>query len=89
MKKFVVCCSLCLMFAFTGGLSYAISKGRAERFAQRYSTISLSPLKGQLVFFIDGNFKPCWLFRGEYMDALTGAIFDIYVSFLGTVINTE
>ena len=66
--------------------SYSVSKGRAERIAQA-SKMPISPLKGGLIVLVDDEFLPCWVFRGEYENAMTGATFDVYVSLFGRVLK--
>ena len=83
-KILIVCCIL--VFILVGGfsLSYSTSKRRAETIALG-SKAPISPLEGQLVLFIGDDFIPCWVFRGEYKYAITGATFDVYVSIFGRV----
>ena len=49
--------------------------------------MSISSLRGHFLLFLRGK-GPCWLFSGTYLDALTGATFDVYVSLLGKVFKT-
>ena len=72
---------------FTTGLSsYLVAKNSANNVALAYEG-SLSPLKGQLVLFGDDPLTPCWVFRAEYGNVITGATFDVYVSFFGKVLK--
>ena len=81
-----MCCLILVIVVAGVFLSYSVSKEQAEEVAQRHQG-SVSPLKGQLVLFIGDDFSPCWVFRGEYEDALTGATFDVYVSVFGRIIR--
>ncbi|MCP4396204.1 MAG: hypothetical protein GY801_02685 [bacterium] len=89
LRKILVCCSVILIVMGGGWLSYSVSKKHAGDFARSYYKGELSPLHGQIILFIDGDLKPCWLFRWEYDDAWTGATFDVYISLFGTVLNAE
>lgn len=85
MKKMVISI---ILFIFTfvgiGFISYSISKERANAFLEKQTyKEQISPLRGQLVVFVNGKFNPCWIFRGEFKDAITGATFDVYVSLSG------
>ncbi len=86
MKKFVkwavilftiICCMAPVSFYF--------AKNNAKNLVE-YKT-NLSPLKGTLVLFINGKFRPCWLFKAEHNSLLTGGTFDIYVSLIGEIIK--
>lgn len=72
----------------TAYISYSVSRVRAEAIARPYAK-SISPLRGQLILFIDNQFNPCWLFRAKYNEALTGATFDVYMSIFGTQIKSK
>lgn len=86
-KRIIVSCSVLLLIIIGGGiLSYSISKKRAECVVQKYPELSISPLKGRLILFIDDEWRPCWLFIGEYNNVLTGMTFDVYVSLFGRVL---
>ena len=86
MKKILLFCGSFLLIVIVGLLiSYFIAKHSAEKITHEYK-YSISPLKGQLVLFIDDSFSPCWVFRGEYENALTGVTFDVFVSIFGKII---
>lgn len=88
MKKIIVS-SVILILLLTIAIcfSYVIAKNQAYYVAQDYQE-QMSPLKGNLILFIDDTFSPCWIFRGEHKELLTGT-FDVYVTFFGNVINGE
>jgi hypothetical protein len=86
MKKLTVCCFLILLIAGGSFISYAISKGRAQQVAESFSG-PLSPLNTHLVLFGDPELTPCWVFIAEYENVITGATFDVYVSFFGKVLK--
>lgn len=66
--------------------SYLISKEHAKAIAKN-SHLPLTPMKGHLILFIDGEFNPCWVFVSEHQTTLTGGTFDVYVSLFGNVID--
>lgn len=74
------------IFLLTGYVSFSISRKQANLVAERYRDI-ISPLKGELVLFIDGDFRPCWVFRGEPKELLSGSTYDVYVSLTGKIIQ--
>lgn len=86
MNRIVFC--LILFFIVIAGIfiSYSISKTRTENIMLNYH-MPISSLKSQLVIFMGDEFSPCWIFRGEYENAITGATFDVYVSLFGNVIS--
>ena len=86
MKKLIIGFITLLLISLGVFLSYSVSKERAERIAHE-SKIPISPLKGKLIVFIDNEFLPCWVFRGEHENAMTGATFDVYVSLFGRVLK--
>ena len=87
MKRTIVYCILFVAIVFSTGLSsYLVAKNRAYNVAIAFEG-SLSPLKGQLVIFGGDPLAPCWVFRGEYSNVMTGATFDVYVSFFGEVLK--
>jgi len=87
MKKLTVaCCLLILIVAGGCFYSYAISKERAQKVAESFPGF-LSPMKTQLALYGDPELTPCWVFRAEYEDVLTGATFDVYVSLFGKVLK--
>jgi hypothetical protein len=75
-----------IMISIFGISSFYIAKNRANDIALTFKG-PLSPLKGELVLFGDDPIFPCWVFSGEYSNAITGAKFDVYVSFLGKVLK--
>lgn len=87
MKRTIIYCILFVAIVFSTGLSsFLVAKNRADNVAIAFEG-SLSPLKGQLVIFGDDPLFPCWVFRGEYSNVMTGATFDVYVSFFGKVLK--
>lgn len=84
-RLLTVCCVIVFVMAGGISLSYSVSKRRAQAIAE-FSKGPISPLKGQLVLFIGDDFVPCWIFRGEYNDVMTGATFDVFVSLFGNVL---
>jgi hypothetical protein len=88
MKKAIIAVSLAALIIVLGAiLSYSVSKVHANRIV-RESKMPVSPLKGRLIVFIDDEFLPCWLFRGEFENAMTGATFDVHVSLFGRVLKS-
>ena len=91
MKKLIACCLLLFLIVGGGCLSYSISKKHAEAVRDDYQRdyhLSISPLKGHLMLGIDGKLSPFWFFNGEYLDAITGCTFDVYVSLFGKIFKT-
>jgi len=88
MAKKILLSFIVLLFMITGSvlISYSVSKSRAETIAQNYR-VPISPLEGRLIIFMDSKLKPCWIFVGEYEGAISGATFDVYMSFFGEVLN--
>jgi hypothetical protein len=87
MKRLII--GIFLLFIIsTMGLfaSYITAREQAEKVAQSFPG-SLSPLRTQLALFGAPELTPCWVFRAEYADAMTGATFDVYVSLLGSVLK--
>jgi hypothetical protein len=82
-KGLFVLVTLTIVLAALLLISYVVAKTKAHKVAAQFAG-DLSPLKGRLVLFVDGNFVPLWIFRAEYEQALTGATFDVYVSLCGT-----
>jgi hypothetical protein len=73
MKKLIACCLLLFLIVGGGCLSYSISKKHAEAVRDDYQRdyhLSISPLKGRLILFINKEFRPCWVFSGKYQDAI-------------------
>lgn len=87
MKKIIIGI-LIIFITFTGGVfaSYTIAKKQAKLVAQSFPG-NLSPLNTQLYLYGDPDLKPCWIFRAEYVDVMTGATFDVSVSFSGSVLE--
>lgn len=85
MKKYIIY-FICLFFLILGGafLSYSKALKSAKNISQ-YDSEQISPLKGNLILFINDEFSPCWIFRGEYKYLMTGATFDVHVSLFGHV----
>ena len=86
MKAIIACCLLILILAGGSFLSYSISKERAQKVAQSFPG-PLSPLNTQLALYGVPELTPCWVFRAEYEDAITGSTFDVYVSLFGKVLK--
>ena len=87
MKRVIIYCVLLVAIVFTAGsISYFKAKTQADNVALAYQG-PLSPLKGHLVIFGDYPLFPCWVFTGEYSNMMTGATFDVYVSFWGEVLQ--
>jgi hypothetical protein len=87
MRKLVAIILLLLItLAAATYASYSIAERQAEKVAQSYPG-PLSPLKAQLALYGIPGPTPCWVFRAEYSDAITGAMFEVYVSLLGNIIK--
>jgi len=85
MKKIAVAIVIVLLIIAAGGFSsYLEAKKQAKKVVQSFPG-QLSPLSTQLVLFGSPNNFPCWVFRAEYSDLMTGATFDVYVSLWGNV----
>jgi uncharacterized protein YpmB len=85
MKKTIIYSIIILIIVLSlFGASFFISQQAAEKVKENY-TGEVSKLKGQLILFKGEKFSPCWVFKGEYANQMTGATFDVYVSLLGTV----
>ncbi len=85
MKRIAYCIGLVVIIIIAGiYYSYSIAKTIAEKNVQNYHG-AISPLKSQFVLFIDNELNPCWVFRSEYNDALTGATYDVYVTLFGSL----
>ena len=85
MKKSILYIIIFFAVVLAGlGSSFLISKRSAEKVAERYAG-EIGPLKGHPILFTGDKFTPCWWFRGEYVNLMTGSTFDVYVSFLGNV----
>jgi hypothetical protein len=85
MKKIIFNSIVFLAVVLAGlGFSFLISKRSAEKIRESYAG-EVSKLKGHLILFNGDDFRPCWLFTGEYAKLMTGSTFDVYVSFLGNV----
>jgi len=74
-----------LILACGLGASYKIAKGKAKKVVETFPG-QLSPLNAQLALFNSSSFPPCWIFRAEYENLMTGATFDVYVSLSGRII---
>ena len=85
MKKSIICANFIIIFVLLAFSSYLKSKEQAEMIAQE-CPLAVSPMRGQLILFMNGDFKPCWMFRGEYKEQITGATFDVYVSIFTKVL---
>jgi len=85
MKKFLIGI-LILCFICSGSVvaSYLIAKEKADMVAKSFPG-NLSPMSAQLALFGAPELTPCWVFRAEYYDLMTGATFDVYISLLGKV----
>lgn len=86
MKKYAVISIMLATFMVCVFFSYTISKSRAEELSS-VQGVEISPVKGRLLLFVGDEFNPCWLFSGENEKALTGATFDVRVSFFGRIIE--
>lgn len=86
MKIIIAICLTILLLFGAGFFSYTKSKEQAKKVAQSFAG-PLSPMKTQFILYIDHELTPCWVFRAEYEDVITGATFDVYVSLLGKVIE--
>jgi hypothetical protein len=85
MKKTIIYSIVFLAIILTGlGSSFLISKKSAEKVRGSYAG-EVSRLKGRMILFKGDDFRPCWLFTGEYVNLMTGSTFDVYVSFLGNI----
>lgn len=85
MKKIVIYNIVFLAIILAGlGSSFLISKRSAEKYRESYAG-DVSRLKGRMILFKGDDFRPCWLFTGEYANLMTGSTFDVYVSFLGNI----
>ncbi len=78
--------SLIIVISIAGFSSYFIAKSRAIDIATTFDG-SLSPLRGDLALFGEESLAPCWIFKAEYSNAMTGATFDVYISFWGKVLK--
>ena len=87
MKKIMIgILSLCVICFGSIAASYLIAKNKADMVAQSFLG-NLSPMSAQLALFGGPELTPCWIFRAEYYDLMTGATFDVYVSLLGKVLK--
>lgn len=66
--------------------SFWFSKNKAEAIRNNFGN-EVSEFKWQLILFQNASFSPCWVFRGEYADVITGATFDVYTSLAGKVLK--
>ena len=88
MKKLLVPLVVMITAIIIGGSSsFYISKNNASEIASK-SDASLTPLDGQLILFQNDKFSPCWVFRWEYSDKMTGATFDVYTTLMGNVFKS-
>ena len=88
MKKiFIGIITVVIILIGSFSLSYINAKEKANLVAKTF-TGNLSPFTTQL-FILGGNtnLPPCWIFRAEYYDLITGATFDVYVSIFGKVLK--
>ena len=86
MKRIVIWLVLQSVFVLCLALaSFLIAKKSADRVAFEFE-VALSPLESRLILFGDDPWTPCWVFRWEYTNLITGATFDVYVSFTGKVL---
>ncbi len=64
--------------------SFFYSKSVASKAANLYGE-KLSFVASNLVLFGGDPYAPSWVYRWEYNNIMTGATFDVYVSFFGNI----
>ena len=87
MKKLIVCILLLFVIIAGGFLaSYFVAEEKAAQVANSFPG-SLGSIETQFALHGLPKLTPCWVMRSEYANQMTGATFDVYVSFWGKVLK--
>jgi len=87
-KLIILCLVLVLAVALSLVGSYALSKAVSDKYVRK-SGAPVTPSGGHLVLFVNDRLvSPRWRFVYEYKDVITGSVYDVQVSFFGTLLET-